>query len=226
MKLVSFSLSFVLIFMFSFMVSGFVSFFFYKMTQAPVTAVCAFGVILAMAAAYFAICRRSFRKMKSGLRLLTKDEANDVLRKVLPSLGDVVMDTDDEIVLEYKGIRLSFVIDNSQLTVYDPGWYRIRRNDPKLLAVYRAMNSLNVNNKVMLTMDIAPRDDGFYYLNTILREFTFSHVPMLERYLEKMLDVMIDKRKKMQEALKAIDALPAFSRPMGFATETPQPVNA
>lgn len=226
MKLVSFSLSFVLIFMFSFMVSGFVSFFFYKMTQVPVTAVCAFGVILAMAAAYFAICRRSFRKMKSGLRLLTKDEANDVLRKVLPSLGDVVMDTDDEIVLEYKGIRLSFVIDNSQLTVYDPGWYRIRRNDPKLLAVYRAMNSLNVNNKVMLTMDIAPRDDGFYYLNTILREFTFSHVPMLERYLEKMLDVMIDKREKMQEALKAIDALPVFSRPMGFATETPQPVNA
>lgn len=222
MKLVSFSLSFMLTFMFSFMVSGFVSFFFYKMTQAPVTAVCAFGVILAVAAAYFAICRRSFRKMKSGLRLLTKGEANDVLRKVLPSLGDVVKDTDDEIVLEYKGIRLSFVIDDSRLTVYDPGWYRIRRNDPKLLAVYRVMNSLNVNNKVMLTMDIAPRDDGFYYLNTILREFTFSHVPMLERYL----DVMIDKRKKMQEALKAIDALPAFSRPMGFATETPQSVNA
>lgn len=208
------------------MVSGFVSFFFYKMTQAPVTAVCVIGAILAMAVAYFAICRRSFRRMKSGLRLLTKDEANDVLRKVLPSLGDVVKDTDDEIVLEYKGFTLSFVIDNSRLTVYDPGWYRIRRNDPKLLAVYRVMNSLNVNNKVMLTMDIAPRDDGFYYLNTIMREFTFSHVPMLERYLEKMLDVMIEKREKMQEALKAIDALPAFSRPIGFASETPQPVNA
>lgn len=213
--------------MFSFMVSGFVSFFFYKMTQAtPAIAVCVFGVILAVAVAYFAICRRSFRKMKSGLRLLTKGEANDVLRKVLPSLGDVVKDTDDEIVLEYKGFTLSFVIDNSQLTVYDPGWYRIRRNDPKLLAVYLVMNSLNVNNKVMLTMDISPRNDGFYYLNTIMREFTFSHVPMLERYLEKMLDVMIDKREKMQEALKAIDALPAFSRPMGFATETPQSVNA
>lgn len=219
MKLVSSFLTYML----TFVVSAFVAFFFGKMTQAPpAIAMCFFGAILAVAVAYFAICRRSFRKMKSGLRLLTKDEANDVLRKVLPSLGDVVKDTDDEIVLEYKGFTLSFVIDNSRLTVYDPGWYRIRRNDPKLLAVYRVMNSLNVNNKVMLTMDIAPRDDGFYYLNTIIREFTFSHVPMLERYL----DVMIDKRKKMQEALKAIDALPAFSRPMGFATETPQPVNA
>lgn len=216
-----------IVFYLTLMVSASVAFFILKMTQAaPVTAMCVFGVILAMAAAYFAYRRRSFRQKKSGLRLLTKDEANEVLRKVLPQLGEIVKDTDEEIVLKYKGITLSFVIDDSCLTVYDPGWCRIRRNDPNLLAVCRVMNDLNSTNQVMLTMDIAPRNDEFYYLNTIVREFTFSHIPMVERYFEIMLDEMVDKREKMLEALKAIDLQPAVSRPMGFACETLQSVNA